>query len=122
MGLLEASPSVVACEGELVGGACDDFAVALYLLKRSDVDAPIVDLTKVSYISRRGISLLVALWSDMDDQGRRLELLASGRVWDVLGRVGVAHVFPMGPDEAPSAGTGRVGARRLSGAIRREAQ
>ena len=104
MGLLEASPRVVAYEGELVGRAsCEDFAVALDLLRTSGVGAPIVDLTGVRYISRRAIGLLVALWFDMKSKGRRLELQASDRVWEVLGRVGVAYVFPGKPTSASPA-------------------
>lgn len=93
MGLLEASSGVVAYEGELVGQACEDFTVALDLLRISQTKAPIIDLTGVTRISRHGVGLLVSLRSDMDDQGRRFKLLASDRVWDVLGQVGVAHVF-----------------------------
>ncbi len=93
MGLIEAGPHIVTYEGELVGPACEDFGCALNLLRRSDVDVPIVDLSKVSYISSRGVGLLVALWFDMRDQGRRFELLASDRVWNLLGRIGVRHVF-----------------------------
>ncbi len=122
MGLLEAGPSVVAFEGELVGEVCGDFAVALSVLKGSNVDVPIVDLTRVSYISRRSISLLVALWTDMDNQGRRLGLLVSDRVWGALMRVGVTHVFPMGPDESPWERAGRAGPLRWTGTTRGEMQ
>jgi anti-anti-sigma regulatory factor len=123
MGLLEAGPGIVACEGELVGRAsCEDFAVALDLLRTSNVDAPLVDLSRVSCISRRGVGLLVALRLDVDGQGRRLGLLASDRVWSVLERVGVAYVFPEKARGAPRASAGFVGARRWPCAGRREAQ
>ena len=94
MGLLEAGPHRVAYEGDLLGHACEEFGVALNLLRKSHFDAPTVDLSNVSYISSRGVGLLLALRFDMLDQGRRFRLLASDRVWNLLGRVGVAHVFP----------------------------
>jgi anti-anti-sigma regulatory factor len=93
MGLLEASSGVVAYEGELVGQACEDFTVALDLLRISETKAPVVDLTGVTRISRYGVDLLVSLRSDMSFQGRRFKLLASDPVWDVLGQAGVADVF-----------------------------
>ncbi|MHC4199847.1 MAG: STAS domain-containing protein, partial [Planctomycetota bacterium] len=74
-----------------------EFAAALNLLRRSHVDAPTVDLSNVSYISSRGVGLLLALRFDMLDQERRFRLLASDHVWDLLDRVGVAHVFPERP-------------------------
>ena len=80
-----------------MGHGCEDFGVALNLLRRSHVDAPTVDLSNVNYISSRGVGLLLALRFDMLDQGRRFRLLASDRVWNLLGRVGVAHVFPGRP-------------------------
>ncbi|MHC4505979.1 MAG: STAS domain-containing protein [Planctomycetota bacterium] len=97
MGLLEAGHHRVAYEGELLGRACEEFGAALNLLRRSHVDAPTVDLSNVSYISSRGVGLLLALRFDMLDQGRRLSLLASDRVWSLLVRVGVAHIFPERP-------------------------
>ncbi len=97
MGFLEADPHCVAYEGELLGHACEEFGVALNLLRRSHVDAPTVDLSNVSYISSRGVGLLLALRFDMLDQERRFRLLASDHVWSLLDRVGVAHVFPERP-------------------------
>ena len=97
MGLLEASPGVVAYEGELTDRACEDFIIALDLLKISKAEAPVVDLSGVTRISPRGIDLLVSLRSDLDGQGRRLKLLASESVWDALRRAGAAHVFVEGP-------------------------
>ncbi|MHC5057853.1 MAG: STAS domain-containing protein [Planctomycetota bacterium] len=123
MGLLEAGPGVVACDGELVDpSSCEDFAVALDLLRTSNVDAPLVDLSRVRCISRRGVGLLVALRLDVDGQGRRLGLLASGRVWDALERVGVAYVFTEEACGSPLAQAGCVDTRFPSGAPRREAR
>jgi anti-anti-sigma regulatory factor len=93
MGLLEASPGVVACEGELEGSACEDFIVALDLLRVSKVAAPIVDLTGVTHISWRGVDQLVLLQSDLADRNRRFKLLASRCVWDAVERVGATYAF-----------------------------
>ncbi len=100
VGLQEASPGVVAYEGELTGRACEDFTVALDLLKISEAEAPVVDLNGVTRISHRGVDLLVSLQVDLEGQGRRFKLLASEDVWDALGRAGVAHVFVEGPPQA----------------------
>ncbi len=103
MGLIEAGPHVVTYEGELVGPACEDFESALNLLRISDIDVPIVDLSNVSYISSRGVGLLVALCFDMRDQGRRFDLMASDRVWNLLGRIGVREVLRESPTGPPAA-------------------
>ena len=101
MGLLKAGPDVVAFDGELSDQACGDLESALDLLRKSDVEVPTVDLSDVSRVSSRAIGLLVTLWIDLLDQGRRFDLLASDRVWDVLGIVGVDGVFFKRPDYTP---------------------
>ena len=98
MGLLEAGPDVVAFDGEISERTREDFEGALDLLRSSDVEVPTVDLSCVSYISSGAVGLLVTLWVDMLDQGRRFDLLASDRVWDMLGKIGVACVFFKRPD------------------------
>ncbi len=103
MGLLRLGPDSIAFDGELSEQVCRDFESALERLRRSDAEISTVDLSRVTYISSRAVGLLVTLWIDMLDQGRRFDLPASNRVWGVLGKVGVVRVFFKGPDGAPRA-------------------
>ncbi len=101
---LEAGPDAVAFGGEIWEQTCGGFEGALDLLRRSDVEAPAVELSGVSCISSRAIGLLVMLWIDMLDQGRWFDLQASDRVWKVLGKTGAAGVFFKRPDARLPAG------------------
>ncbi len=98
MAIVEVSPGGVVIEGELLDDDCGDFQEALEGLRNSDVKVPTVDVSRVSAISSRPIGLLVTLCIDLLAEGRWLDLLASDRVWDVLGKLGLSGVFFKRPD------------------------
>ncbi len=101
MAIVEVSPGTVVIEGELLDDDCGEFQEALEGLRRSDVEIPTIDVSRVSAISSRPIGLLVTLCIDLLAEGRWFDLLASDRVWDVLGKVGLSGVFFRRPDSMP---------------------
>ncbi len=93
MGVRKSAPDIVAFEGELADETLDPFEKALDVLRNSGVEVPTVDLTGVTFLSSRCVGVLVTLWVDLVEQGRWFELRASDKVWDLLGKAGVATVF-----------------------------
>lgn len=98
MAIVEVSPDAVVIEGELLDDDCGEFREALEGLRRSEVKVPTVDVSRVSAISSMPIGLLVTLCINLLAEGRWFDLLASDRVWDVLGKVGLSGVFFRRPD------------------------
>ena len=101
MAIVEVSPGTVVIEGELLDDDCGEFREALEELRKSDVEIPTVDVSRVSAISSMPIGLLVTLCIDLLAEGRWFDLLASDKVWDVLGKVGLSGVFFRRPDPTP---------------------
>ncbi len=103
MGLVNVDRDGLVFDGGLADEACARFESALDALRKSHVQTPTVDLSNVSYISSKAVGLLVALWIDMADEGSWFRLVASDRVWDVLGKAGVDGVFFKRPPEGAEA-------------------
>ncbi len=93
MGVVSATPDAVVVDGELTDEVGEELDRGLDVLRKSEVETPIVDLTGVTYISSKSIGLLVSLWVDLIGMGRWFDLQASDCVWDVLRKAGVAGVF-----------------------------
>ena len=93
MGLVNFGPDGLVFEGQIASGDLEDLEHALATLKHSDVETPTVDLAGVDYLPSRAIGSLVALWIDMQEQGRWFELRVSDRVRTMLDKTGVTGVF-----------------------------
>ena len=93
MGVVSAAPDAVVVDGELTDEAGEELDRGLDVLRRSDVETPIVDLSGVTYISSKSIGLRVSLWVDLIGSGRWFDLRASDHVWEVFRKAGVASVF-----------------------------
>ena len=103
MGVVSASADCVKLDDELAELEVPAVDKALDVLRKSSAEAPVVDMSEVTYICSRTIGLLVTLWVDLSQQGRWFDLVASDKVWSTLDKAGVARVFfqrPKGPDEA----------------------
>ena len=100
MGVVKSGADGVVVDGDLSEAEFEDFEKALNVLRKSSVQAPVVDLSEVRYISSRAIGSLVTLWVDLSEKSRWFDLIASDRVWSILEKAGVAGVFfkrPKGP-------------------------
>ncbi len=100
MAIVAVSPAGDVIEGELLDDDCGEFREALEALRTSNVKVPTVDVSRVSAISSMPIGLLVTLCIRLLEEGRWFDLLASDKVWDVLGKVGLSGVFFKRPDPA----------------------
>ncbi len=78
----------------------------LQLPRRSDVRVPVVHQSKVAHISGKAVPFLASLWTDMVEQGRRFDLLASDPVW--YDRLRFAPGQPCGSHRSLSGPAGRV--------------
>jgi hypothetical protein len=94
MGLSAASAERVCFEGDIRDPDIEGFENALELLRSNpQVKVPVVDLSTVEYMPSRAIGALVTLWVDLAKEGRWFDFKASDKIWDLLGKVGVAGVF-----------------------------
>ena len=106
MARIEAGPDTVVVEGELPEEACEELEEALDALRGSRITLATVDLSRVTTAASKPVGLVFALWLDLFRQGRVLDLVAPGHVWDVLGRAGVDQMFMKKP--APSMRIGQT--------------
>ncbi len=93
MAILKSTGEALVADGDISAGCRPAFEKGLELLRVSGAEAPVVDLSRVTYIGSREIGLLVTLWVDLVDRGTHFDLKASDRVWAILERAGVARVF-----------------------------
>ena len=106
MGLVRLDAGGVAWDGDIVNEDVDGFEHALDTLRRNpQVNAPLVDLSKVHHMPSGAIGALVALWIDLINEGRWFELRASDAVWRLFDKAGIARVFFHRPEDGagPSA-------------------
>ena len=101
MGVVSTSADCVRFDDELAELEVPALEKALDVVRKSSAQAPVVDMSEVTYLCSRAIGLLVTLWVDLTQQGRWFDLVASDRVWSILEKAGVARVFfqrPKDPD------------------------
>jgi anti-anti-sigma factor len=93
MSVTQSGPDKIVVAGEIGEATHVAFEEALDVLRSSETTTPVIDLQDVTYISSKGIGMLVALWVDLSDRGRWFDLYASDKVWTTLEKAGVARVF-----------------------------
>ena len=93
MSVTQSGPDKIVVAGEIAEPTLDDFESALDTLRTGKSTTPVVDLQDVTYISSKGIGMLVALWVDLSDRGRWFDLYASDKVWSTLEKA-ISRVFP----------------------------
>ena len=71
MASITSSPELVVVSGEISDSSRPVFERALDALRESQAKVPVIDLSDLARISSKEIGLLVTLWIDLMESGRR---------------------------------------------------